>query len=266
MIRTLADQYLAQNAGRRYPLADDAGYGDIPDDAAILDFRCTVRGVPAGAAARAWITGVEATAAGKEVTVTVDRPGANDVLVFELPSLLAAPYTAFARDESTGAEGTLVVAEAALSLPDGVKHAPLAWTTVVCDSLRVDSLRSCDENARDEDADPAGLDANAPLTGDIVLAEGRNAEPYLDGNRLRLDVFKGGGLGERCQTPAAGNQTCGTVLFTINGERPGSDGEIKIMGDNGVKVVPDPENHAVEIRMDDVATSRMAAGCAPACG
>lgn len=274
MITTLADQYLAQNAGRRYPLADDAGYDDIPDDTAILDFRCTVHGIPAGAAPRAWITDVAGvTVDGKahtRVTVTVERPGTPDVLRFDIPDNIAtknAPYTASAADSGTGAEGTLTVSASVLSLERGAKNVPLAWTTVVCDSLKVHSVQSAqaDADARDED-DPASRSVTAELTGAIVLDEGRNAEPYLDGNRLRLDVYRGGGLGERCQDAVTGGQTCGTVLFTINGERPGSDGDIRIVGEDGISVVPDPENHAVEIRMDDTAANRMVEGCAPACG
>lgn len=275
MIKTLADQYLAQNAGRRYPLADDAGYDDIPNDTAILDFRCTVRGVQAGTTPRAWITDVEGvTVDGKahtRVTVTVDRPGTPDVLDFYIPGDIAtgAPYTASAADSATGAEGALTVSASVLLLSHGVKGVPLAWTTVVCDSLKVHSVQSAQAavDARDADYDPAGRDVTAKLSGEIALAEGRNAEPYLDGNRLRLDVFKGGGLGERCQSAVAveGGQTCDTVLFTINGERPGSDGELRIVGDGGVTVTPDPENHAVEIRMDDTAAGRAAIGCAPAC-
>ena len=274
MITTLADQYLAQNAGRRYPLADDAGYDDILDDTAILDFRCTVRGVQAGTAPRAWITNVESVTVGGKahtrVTVTVSRPGTPDVLRFDIPDNVAtknAPYTASAADSATGAEGALTVSASAILLARGAKNVPLAWTTVVCDPLKVHSVQSAqaDADARDED-DPAARAVTARLTGAIALAEGRNAEPYLDGNRLRLDVFKGGGLGERCQSAVAGSQRCGTVLFTVNGERPGSDGELRIVGDDGVTVVPDPANHAVEIRMDDVAAGRMAAGCAPACG
>ena len=273
MITTLADQYLAQNAGRRYPLADDAGYGDIPDDTAILDFRCTVRGIPAGTAPRAWITNVAGvTVDGKahtRVTVTVDRPGAPDVLDFDIPDDIAAnaPYVASAASSATGAEGALTVSASVLGIR-GAKNVPLAWTTVVCDSLKVHSVQSAqdDAEARDADYDPASRSVTAELTGAIVLDEGRNTEPYLDGNRLRLDVYRGGGLGERCQDAVTGGQTCGTVLFTINGERPGSDGNIRIVGEDGISVVPDPENHAVEIRMDDTAANRMVEGCTPACG
>ena len=271
MIRTLADQYLAQNAGRRYPFADDCDVQDIPDSA-ILDFRCTLRGVSAGTAPRAWLTKVETASAAKRLTVTTARPGTPDTLVFDIPADMAAdaPYTAHAYDAATGAEGALTVTAAALSVGNGVKSVPFAWTTVVCDSMKVDSIQSVqdDEDAVD-DTDPEGAVASGYATetvsGMVLLDEGRNAEPYLDGNRLRLDVFKGAGLGERCQSAVSGGQRCGTVLFTINGERPGSDGDIRIVGDGGIAVVPDPENHAVEIRMDDEATRRTADGCATTC-
>lgn len=268
MITTLADQYIAQNAGRRYPLADDAGYADIPDDRAILDFRCTVRGAPAGSTPRAWITNVSGTS-GKTITVTIDRPGNPDTLNFVIPGDIPekAPFTAVAVDETTGTEGALTVSTAALAIGNGMKSVPLAWTTVVCDSLKVDSIQSAHivAEAKDED-DPAGRNAAAVVDGEVFIAEGRNTEPFLDGNRLRLDIFKGGGLGEHCQSAVAGSQRCDTVLFTINGERPGSDGDLRIVGESGIKVIPDPENHALEIRMDDAATARMADGCTPACG
>ena len=270
MIRTLADQYLAQNAGRRYPLADDSGYDGIPDDTALLDFRCTVRGVPAGVAPTAWITNVAGGGEeNKTITVTVDRPGAPDVLDFVIPRTMAegSPFVATAHDESTGAEGVLTVSAAAHAIANGIEAIPLARTTVVCDSLKVDSVQSAQGAAAGDEGDPPGRDAAAEISGEIVLAEGRNVEPYLDGNRLRLDIFKGGGLGELCQTvsPAAGGQRCDTVLFTVNGERPGSTGDLMIVGDDGITVTPDPANHALEIRMDEAAADRMADGCAPVC-
>ena len=143
---------------------------------------------------------------------------------------------------------------------------PLAATTVVCDSLKVMSLQSAQgaNDARDDD-DPATRTVTTAVSGDIEIAEGRNTEPYLDGNRLRLDIVKGGGLGERCQSAVMGGQRCDTVLFTINGERPGSDGELRIAGDDGITVTPIPDEHAIEIRMDEAAAGRMTDGCAPAC-
>lgn len=277
MIRTIADQYLAQNAGRRYPFADDAGYDGVPRelDAAILDFRCTLRGVPVGEAPRAWLTGVSRGADGTTLTVTTERSGATDTLAFAIPAdPVTDLLTAAAQDAATGAEGWITVSQAVHAVEPGVTAVPFARTTVVCDALKVESVQSAQDaaDARDKDDPATGFDPVAVLAGgddgtprDIVLAEGRNAEPYLDGNRLRLDVRRGGGLGERCQSAVSGGQRCNTVLFTINGERPGSDGELKIVGDDGVKVTPDPGNHKVRIEMDAVAAGRMADGCASAC-
>jgi hypothetical protein len=451
MIKTLADQYLAQNAGRRYPFKDDTELPTWLPDSGVLDFRCTVQGVPTETAVEARLVKAGHTADKQaQFTVALTAGGVLlDELVFEVPENAAdgAPYTAYASGsrshgaltvtsaavpplaveylESTGTQYMRLPAaytrwdiglkpkdiakpaymrfyagcmnkgsrtascyatsdsalefqnynRAILTVPcdfytwhdiavrsstvtvDGVVFAfsigtaaygsyifgcdyngvigtkcqisyyraydengnvvldlipvrftnelgqaegamydrvsgalhrnqgtgefvrgddlpavvyaldiPFAATTIVCDSLKVHSIQSAHDlaDARDDD-DPAGLDATAAIDGEIALVEGRNAEPYLDGNRLRLDVFKGAGLGEQCQSAVSGGQRCGTVLFTINGERPGSDGNIRIVGDGGITVTPDPENHAVEIRMDDEASNRMADGCAPAC-
>jgi hypothetical protein len=199
--------------------------------------------------------------------VSIDRSVATDTLVFSIPTNIAsnAPYTAYATDTATGTSGAITVTSSVLSVANGTKSIPFAWTTVVCDSLKVDSIRSghSASDARDAD-DPTSLNAAAALTGDIVLAEGRNAEPYLDGNRIRLDIFKGAGLGENCQSMASA-QTCDNVLFTINGERPGSDGNIRITGENGITVTPDPDGHALTIKLDDVELDRMTTKCESDC-
>lgn len=276
MIRTLADQYLAQNAGRRYPFRDDTELPEWLADAAVLDFRCTVRGVQAGTAPEARLTGAERGQDGSATLTVTLTAGVKelDTLEFQVPWDIATkePYTAYAVGER--ACGTLTATVAVLPpAAEGDEDAsydvdiPFAATTVVCDSLKVNSIQSVQDpaDALDED-DPDGLDATASVSGEIELAEGRNAEPYLDGNRLRVDIFKGGGLGERCQgVDEDARQTCGTVLFTVNGERPGSDGELRIVGEDGITVTPYPEDHSVEIRMDDAAAARMTVGCAPTC-
>ena len=274
MIKTIADPYLAQNAGRRYPLADDTPYTDVPCDTAILDFRCTVRGVPAGHAPRAWLvragTPDEPEGSAKRLTVEV-RDGGETIstLVFELPADMAAGHShrIQARDGRSLGEMTVSAEAAGACIPEREMSIPFAWTTVVCDSLKVDSLRSANpgDDARDE-TDPEGRNVVAVLDGEVALAEGRNVEPYLDGAALRLDIRKGAGLGERCQTAAAGDgQTCDTVLFTINGERPGSDGDLLIVGDGGVTVTPRPKEHAVEIGLGSAALARLAAECRRTC-
>ena len=278
MIKTIADPYLAQNAGRRYPLADDTPYTDVPCDTAILDFRCTVRGVPAGHTPRAWLVRAKTLetpeGSAKQLTVEVrdDTSGETiSTLVFELPGDMAAGHShrIRARDRDGRSLGEMTVsAEAAGScIPEREMSIPFAWTTVVCDSLKVDSLQSANSkgDARDK-TDPAGRDVVAVLDGEVALAEGRNVEPYLDGAALRLDIRKGAGLGERCQTAAAGGgQTCDTVLFTVNGERPGSDGDLRIVGDGGVTVTPRPEENTVEIGLGSAALARLAAECRRTC-
>ena len=458
MITTLADQYLAQNAGRRYPFRDDTELPDWLPDSGVLDFRCTLYGVQAGTAPEARLVNVAHTGDGN-VRFTVDLSAggvAADTIRFLVPSdISGAPYTAYASGNRS--TGSLTVTAAAIPPPiktgpydaevewlansagatintgircslvrsiharymvqswaaygqvfncyvneqynatriitqgsnngygwaslntraggslqiplqlnkwydfnavvdngvfaadingqryeqavvtgsenansvtlfgsivsrvscftiygvdktvlldlspvskDGVGYMydsvsgellgsgqpgslvtgpempageypvdiPLAWSTVVCDSLKVDSVQSAQgaDDARDDD-DPAARTVTTVVSGDIEIAEGRNTEPYLDGNSLRLDIFKGGGLGERCQSAVMGGQRCDTVLFTINGERPGSDGDLRIVGESGVTVKPIPEEHAIGITMDDATAGLMSEGCAPEC-
>lgn len=277
MIKTIADQYLAQNAGRRYPLADDATLPSGMTDAAFLDFRCTVAGSATGSVFQARLTTVAnatvASTAVRRFTVAVSVGSTNvATLAFDVPQNLAAgaAYTAYA---SNGlARGALTVSHAALSVsPSSASNAisvPFAATTVVGESLTVRSLQSAEtpSDARDRDDPPIGdRSPVAALVGEIYLAEGRNAEPYLDGRRLRVDVYKGAGLGEECQAPTA-SQNCGNVMFSVNGERPGSDGDIRIVGEEGVTVTPLADEHAVEIRMDGAAASQATSQCDRTCG
>lgn len=275
MIRTIADQYLAQNAGRRYPFADNAASAAGMTDAAFLDFRCTVAGSATGNVFRARLTKVVnatvASTAVRRFTVSVSVGSTNvATLAFDVPRNLAAgaAYTAYASDGL--ARGALTVSHAALSVSlsstSNTVNVPFAATTVVGESLAVRSLQSAEAaaDAKDKD-DPPGRNAAARVVGEIFLAEGRNAEPYLDGSRLRVDMYKGAGLGERCQAPSA-SQTCGNVMFSINGERPGSGGDIRIVGGEGVTVTPLKDEHAVEIRMDDAVASRATSQCDRTCG
>ena len=272
MITTLADQYLAQNAGRRYPLADDTPYTEVTSDTAILDLRCVVRGAHPDNPIRAYLTNaVQTTVASKPVkrlTVTLrDGSATVDTLNFDIPmDVSSQPYVS--RAIGTAATGEMTVSAAAVSatvIPNRAKDVPFAWTTVICDSLKVMSVQSVnsDEDALDRDDDD-GLAVTEALTGEILLAEGRNTEPYLDGNRLRLDIYKGAGLGENCQSLGS-TQTCDNVLFSINGEKPGSDGEIRIVGENGVTVTPVPAENAIDITLDKEACDRLSKECKTAC-
>lgn len=274
MIKTIADQYLAQNAGRRYPLADDATLPAGMTDAAFLDFRCTVAGSATGNVFQARLTKVaNLSASVKRFTVSVSI-GSTSVatLAFDVPRgnppmAKGAAYTAYASNGR--ARGALTVSHAAVDVAAAnALGVPFAATTVVGESLTVRSLRSAETPSDARDRDDPPIDDRSPvaaLAGEIYLAEGRNVEPYLDGRRLRVDVYKGAGLGEECQTPTA-SQNCGNVMFSVNGERPGSDGNIRIVGEEGVTVTPLADEHAVEIRMDGAAASQAATQCDRTCG
>jgi len=259
MITFLADPHLAQNAGRRYPLADDtAGLKDY--DHALLEFRCRIFDPHRTTVPVASLTKVEnMTGGGRTVTVTV-ATGATPAptLVFNFPSTLAdtEPYTAVA---GAGVlRGELTVTAAVLTLPTGTYAIPFAATTVLVDALKVFSVQAVSPYE-------TGTGYDAVLTGKVTLVSGKNAEPYLDGQHLRLDVYKGAGTGEACQTAAVTGQFCDNVLFTINGEKPGSDGEIRLVGTSGVTVTPKPDEHALEISLDETAKNTLLTACTPAC-
>ena len=268
MITTLADPWLTQNAGRKYPLADDTDT-TIPDDA-ILEFRCTVRGFKLHGTPTARIYYIGSRNDPKlgftkyaDIEI-LDGPTGERIgtIQFNVPRSLieGSCYTAVATNG--GICGALTVQYAFMRIPYGPFNAVFSSTTVIVDDLKVDSVQSAGSV---ESTDPTIThNPTVRLTGRIVLAEGFNTEPYLDGNRLRLNVVKKGGIGEWCQTTGSG-QTCSNVLFTINGERPGSDGDIRLTGENGVRVTPLPDEHALRIELDDVAQEKMLKTCEKAC-
>lgn len=271
MIKTLADPWLAQNAGRKYPLADDVDT-TIPDNA-ILDFRCTVRGVRTGAVPVARIYSIGSRndpALGFVKYGNVEVLDGSDMarigtLQFDVPRNLAAGthYTAVANNGDV--HGELTVSDAFTAIPHGAFDAVFARTTVVVDSLGVDSVTGA-RRASYGESGPHHIDGteDAVMSGEIVLDLGANTDPYLDGNRLRLEITKGGGRGEWCQRPDA-EQTCDNVLFTVNGERPGSDGDIRLTGSGGITVKALPAEHAVEIAIDPSAGGLMTKDCAAVC-
>lgn len=261
MTRTIADPYLAQNAGRKYPLADDVD-SPVPDNA-ILDFRCAVFGVMPGDVPEARLTSITASADGSVVTVSVVSAGSDPAsLAFRIPATAArsAYYTATA--SGTMAFGALTVAPSVIrSLSLSGAAFRFSRGTVVADALKVFSIQSSSCSS----SRPGDPDLEAVLSGGaVILDSGFNTDPYIDGNRVGLDIYKGAGIGEWCQyeTP---DQTCDNVMFSINGERPGSDGDIRIVGEDGVTVTPVPGEHAVEIRLDSVASDTMTSGCEVEC-
>ena len=270
MITTLADPWLAQNAGRKYPLADDSETG-IPDDA-ILDFRCSVRGIAAGSVpvARLYYIGGRndpylglVKYADVEILdwLTGSRIG---TVRFDVPRNISAGSTYTASAENGDVRGTLTVMHSFTDIPYGSFSAEFARTTVVCDSLGVDSLQGVPGVSYGEEDAHHIDDPGVVLTGDIALDAGANADPYLDGSRLKLEIAKGYGRGEWCQRQDAA-QNCGNVLFTINGERPGSDGDIRLVGEGGVTVTPHPDRHAIEIGIDRPASELVNEECRTQC-
>ena len=120
MIRTIADQWLAQNAGRKYPLRDDVDTG-IPDSA-VLDFRCSVRGIP--------------------VTVRISCPGFSGAeLAFAVPRDPARGSFHTLPASSDCAFGSLSFTASIRSTEAAGKSATLAASTVTADSLGVDSVQ-----------------------------------------------------------------------------------------------------------------------------
>lgn len=268
MITTLADPWLTQNAGRKYPLADDTDT-TIPDDA-ILEFRCTVRGfkLHGTPTARIYYIGSRNDpnlGSVKYADVEIlDGPAGGRIgtIRFDVPRSAVARSYHTAVAANGGIYGALTVQYAFTLIPYGAFDAVFSPTTVIADDLKVDSVQSA---VSVESTDPTIThNPTTRLTGRLVLAEGFNTEPYLDGNRLRLNVAKRSGIGEWCQTAGAG-QTCRNVLFTINGERPGSDGNLRLTGENGIRVTPLPDEHALRIELDDVAREKMLTTCEKAC-
>lgn len=268
MITTIADPFLAQNAGRRYPLADDTT--GVPDNA-ILDFTCSVRNVPNTAFPRAMITDVDETSdggvTGRRITVGV-YAGTTLLtsLTFDIPGNMATSSVYRTVCRTDAAIGEIAVTSAALAIDTRVKNVPFARNTVVADMMKVDSITAVD-SVDDDIHDPktgAVLSPTATLTGEVLLDDGYNSEPYLDGNNIRVEIYKGAGVREFCQ-PAPEGQTCGNVLFTINGEKPDSNGDIRIVGEDGITVIPHPEEHTIEITMGSTASDTVAKKCDRAC-
>ena len=266
MIRTIADQWLAQNAGRKYPLPDDVDTG-IPDSA-VLDFRCSVRGIPAGAVPEAVMSVPEDPDA--PVTVRISCPGFSGAeLKFAVPRDPARGSFHTLPASSDGAFGSLSFTAAVRSAEAAGKSAKMAASTVTADSLGVDSVQGIPRMSyAGEDGHRIDGACDAVLTGGedgtVELDIGANSDPYLDGRRLRLEISKGGGRGEWCQRQGS-DQTCDNVLFTVNGERPGSDGDIRISGEDGVTVTPVPEEHALVVSIERSSADMMSKDCSPAC-
>lgn len=255
MTYTLADQHLAQNAGRRFPLADDTV--GMPDNV-ILDFRCTVFDLQAGETASASLQGVSDDGEWTVVTVRAARGSARCPLTFRFPLRMVegTAYTAMAEGEF--AFGEMTVTAALSDAPWGPADVPFSAATVSGDPLKVMSVQSAEEEDR------GALPVTCAVTGDVLLEEGYNTEPYISGNAIKLNIYKGAGAGEYCRE-ISGDQTCGNVMFSINGERPDVNGNVMITGSDGVSVTPRPQENAVEITLNSKAAETATEPCEKTC-
>lgn len=260
MIKTLADPWLTQNAGRKYPLVDDIDTA-IPDNA-LLDFHCTVRGINGPVLARVMVPD-DGTS---PVTVSIIQ-GNEQVatLTFSVPASPAEGSYHTLTAIAANASGSMTFTAAIRDTAARGATAVLADTTVVVDSLGLDSLIGKRKvSYADEGQHHIDETEDAELTGEVILDLGANTDPYLDGQRLRLEITKGGGRGEWCQRQETA-QNCRNVLFTINGERPGSDGNIRLIGEGGITVTPKPDEHALEISIKKTSSDLMTKDCTVAC-
>lgn len=234
MTRTYAQPATAENAGRRYPLLDDVETG-IPDDAVLDCHVVTTRAVDPTRASIAEIAGDHGA---DTVKIVLDVDGSG-VTIHATPGRLSSGTS-----EDGSATAWIVVGDSARTL-SFTGNARLAPTVVACDARRVRSIRSMTSSLRSEDVHVHGGSAtDARLSGSVSLVPGYNVDAVLIDGRIRLHVANGGGIGAYCRA-VAGNQTCGGVMYSINGELPDENGNMVIKGGSGVTVTRGGENEIV---------------------
>lgn len=242
MIVTYAQPALNKNAGRRYPLADDVETG-IPDGV-LLDCRITAT-VPVNPLN---VSVTELAARGGTVTVDLDVDGRT-------VRATARPGAHLAYGDNDGVRAWVAIGET----PDPFRgSARLVPSVVVSDTLRVRSVKSFRSDVRPDTQGMSYLPDDAPedataerlSDGPLHLVPGYNVDVALIGDRVRLSAYRGAGLGQYCVT-TEGNQSCGGVLYSINGELPDNSGNIRIDGGSGVVVENDETANMVTVRLDE---------------
>lgn len=248
MIQTLAQPALAKNAGRRYPLLDDVETG-IPDDA-LIDCRVVTTTVvsPTNVAVTA-ITGTTDAA-----TVSIDADG-HAITIHATPGRLSS---------GTSEDGTATAWIVVGAGVDGLSFAGRALlvpTVVACDARRVRSVRSLTSTLEPDDVAVYGRTQGTAtaLSGVVDVVSGYNVDAALVNGRVRLHVSNGGGLGAYCR-PVGGHQTCGGVLYSINGELPDKDGNVVIVGGSGVSVAAGGA-HEIVVSVSDAVFDTLAENC-----
>jgi hypothetical protein len=87
------------------------------------------------------------------------------------------------------------------------------------------------------------------LTGIIHVKEGYNCQVTVlpDTDVLRISGIIGAGRGISCETLDPAILLCPETLLRLNGLRAGDLGEFIVKGEDGVTLVPDPDNHSITI-------------------
>lgn len=250
MIQTLAQPALAKNAGRRYPLLDDVETG-IPDDA-LID--CHVVTTVVVSPTNVAVTAISGTADAATATVSIDVDG-HAITIRATPGRLASGTS-----EDGAATAWIVVGDGVAGL-SFAGRALLVPTAVACDARRVRSVRALTSTLEPDDVAVYGRTQGTAtaLSGVVDVVSGYNVDAALVNGRVRLHVSNGGGLGAYCR-PVGGHQTCGGVLYSINGELPDKDGNVVIVGGAGVSVSTGGA-HEIVVSVSDAVFDTLAENC-----
>lgn len=248
MIQTLAHPALAKNAGRRYPLLDDVETG-IPDDA-LID--CHVVTTTVVSPTNVAVTAISGTADAATVSIDVDG---HVITIHATPGRLASGTS-----EDGAATAWIVVGDGAAGL-SFTGRALIVPTAVACDARRVRSVRSLTSTLEPDDVAVYGRTQGTAtaLSGVVDVVSGYNVDAALVDGRVRLHVSNGGGIGAYCR-PVGGHQTCGGVLYSINGELPDKDGNVVIVGGAGVSVSTGGA-HEIVVEVSDAVFDTLAENC-----
>lgn len=244
---TQNQEWLAHNANRRYPLADDADAVDasggfrLPDSFLVeldLPVHAGLDTGPAGF----FVRSVSAFAGGYGVTVAYQPDGGDPVNV----ASALVPRQGFSRNsvftlggigDFADTVGKIVVGrlDDIDEQPPGVWEFTLASARVDPDAVRpivrgVSSVTCVNGDQR-----------STRLYGDIELVAGANMRivPVLAAGRdpvIRFDAVSGEGTVEDCACD--GDDPAASPVYTINGVRPTVGGDFTVAGSDCVQIVP----------------------------
>lgn len=242
-------QWLNANAYRRYPFIEDESLdlavGGAIADAVLLDIRA--------------VSYTHQQQAFELASVEILDPGGPKVAVFNfryaisgLGVAISVPENAALPFESTQHNAqshhvTCVFGSGISELfqkPAGIYHLsvfPAVEPALVAyqPEHRVFNVRASGPFQTDE------------LSGVIHVREGHNCQIAILPQRdtVQIAAVKGAGRGISCETIDDDILLCPDVLLRLNGMRAGDLGEFILLGEDGVMLVPDPDNHLISIRL-----------------